>query len=95
MLPVTVFAMDKKIKEVDIRVNVNEKFEIIGPSYKKVRFSEIGDKVVNFRLKVKEKLGLGTVDVNCTSGMDKASHQVELDVRMPNPEITKVYFFNY
>ena len=89
-LPVTVFAMKDNIKEVTVKVQVNDKFDVVGSSIKKITFNELGDQVVNFRLKVKDKLGIGTVKVRCTSGKEIASHEVELDVRMPNPEITKV-----
>lgn len=89
-LPVTVFAMKDNIKEVTIKVDVNDKFDILGSSTKRVTFNEMGDQVINFRLKVKDELGIGTVKVKCTSGKETASHEVELDVRMPNPEITKV-----
>jgi len=89
-LPVTVFAMKNNIKDVTVEVQVNDKFDVIGLSTKKITFSELGDQVLNFRLKVKDKLGIGTVKVRCTSGKESASHEVELDIRMPNPEITKI-----
>ena len=89
-LPVTVFAMKNNIKEVKVKVKVNDKFDIIGPSTKTITFNDLGDQVVNFRLKIKDKLGLGSVKVSCISGKETAYHDTELNVRMPNPEITKV-----
>ena len=89
-LPVTVFAMDDDIKKVTVKIEVNNKFEIIGTYTKQITFEKIGDKVVNFKLKVKDKLGLGSVSVTCNSGKENANSKVELEIRMPNPEITKV-----
>ena len=55
-----------------------------------IKFENIGDKIVNFKLKVKDKLGIGTVKIICESGNEKATYDVELAIRMPNPIITKV-----
>ncbi|UII21103.1 alpha-2-macroglobulin family protein [Fulvivirga ligni] len=89
-LPVTVFAMEKSVKNVKVQVKANDMLEIVGPSSKNVTFSDIGDQVVYFDIKVKSKLGIGKVEVNATSGGEKAHDNIELDVRNPNPPLTAV-----
>ena len=89
-VPVSIFAMKENIKEVKVSIQVNDELEIIGNPSKLIKFENIGDKIVNFKLKVKDKLGIGTVKIICESGNEKASYDVELAIRMPNPIITKI-----
>ncbi len=39
---------------------------------------------------MKEKTGIGKVDVFAASGHEKAQYNIELDIRTPNPLLTKV-----
>ena len=89
-LPVTVFAMDKKVKDVKLEVKVNELFNVQGERVKKVHFDRTGDKLVGFDLKVAEGTGIGKVTVVATGGGEKASYDIELDVRNPNPPETEI-----
>lgn len=90
MLPVTVFAMDKKVKDVSVSVSCNDLLSPIGDSKQSVKFDAVGDKVVRFNLKVAKRLGIARVKVEVKSGRETASHEIELDVRNPNPPITLV-----
>ncbi|HLG02225.1 MAG TPA: MG2 domain-containing protein, partial [Bacteroidia bacterium] len=90
-LPVDVFAMEKKIKNVSVTVTTNGLFTVEGGSTKTTTFKDIGDNIVVFRLKVADAIGLGKVKVVATSGSEKAIQEIELDVRPPNPEITDSY----
>ena len=89
-VPVAIFAMKENIKEVKVSIQVNDKFDIIGKPSQLIKFETIGDKIVTFKLKVKDKLGIGTVKIICESGKEKATYDVELAIRMPNPILTKV-----
>ncbi len=89
-LPVNVFAMDKKVKEVNVRVEPNDLFSMTQSSSQTVRFSEPGDEVVNFSLRVKDKVGVGNVKVTVSGGGYSATHQVELNVRNANPPVTQI-----
>ena len=89
-IPVTIFAMKESINQVKVSIQVNNSFDIIGNSSQLIKFENIGNKIVNFRLKVKDKLGIGTVKIICESGSEKATYDVELAIRMPNPLLTKV-----
>ncbi len=89
-IPVTVFAMDKAVKDVEVSIKTNNLMEVTSQSTKNVHFSQIGDQVVKFNVSVKELLGIGTIKVIAKSGKHVAEYDVELDVRTPNPRITKV-----
>jgi len=89
-LPVTVFAMDSKIKNVSVEIQTNKFFEVNGSAKKSISFEQEGDQVVNFDLSVNEMTGIGKVKIIATSGKEKAEYDVEMDIRLPNPRITKV-----
>jgi len=82
--------MKENTREVKVNIQANDKFDIIGKQSQLIKFEDIGDKIVNFKLKVKDKLGIGTVKIICESGKEKATYDVELAIRMPNPILTKV-----
>jgi len=90
VLPVTVFAMDKKVKTVTVKVELNDLLQPVGEMQKTINFAEIGDQVVKFNLKVASKLGIGKVKITATSGNNMATHETELNVRNPNPPMTLV-----
>jgi uncharacterized protein YfaS (alpha-2-macroglobulin family) len=84
-LPVTVFAMDDKIKNVTVEVKSNKFMSVEGSKSKKITFSEVGDQVINFDMKVAQRMGVGKVTVVVKSGKHSAEYDIELDVRHPNP----------
>jgi uncharacterized protein YfaS (alpha-2-macroglobulin family) len=89
-LPVTLFAMESSIKNVTLQVKTNNGFRIIGPAKQNVSFERPDEKVVYFDLEVNDLIGLGKVTVTATSGKEKASYDVELDIMNPNP-VTQNY----
>ncbi len=89
-LPVTVFAMDDKVKNVTVTVKPNEFLNLVGGKSKTLTFSEQGDETINFDISVAEKLGVGKVTIIAKSGKHTASYDIELDVRNPNPPIVTV-----
>ncbi|MBX7053030.1 MAG: hypothetical protein K1X54_13410 [Flavobacteriales bacterium] len=89
-LPVTVFAMDQNIHDVNVKVEANEYYTLLEGSSKSLHFDEPGDDVVNFPMKVNEKIGVGKVKVTVSSGSHKSTYEVEMNIRNPNPVITNV-----
>ncbi|HEY4799559.1 MAG TPA: alpha-2-macroglobulin family protein, partial [Bacteroidia bacterium] len=89
-LPVTVFAMEKNVKNVNVEVQTNEFFSPLEGLKKNIFFKEVGDEVINFPFKVNPKLGIGKVKVMAMCGGEKATYDIEIDVRNPNPKITDV-----
>jgi uncharacterized protein YfaS (alpha-2-macroglobulin family) len=87
-LPVTVFSMDPKVKNVTVEVKTNDLFTIQGPGSRKITFDSEGDQLVDFTLKVARRIGAGQVEVIARSGNQRATDLIDLQVRMPNPRIT-------
>ncbi|HTL81452.1 MAG TPA: MG2 domain-containing protein [Bacteroidia bacterium] len=87
-LPVDVFAMEKNIKKASITVTVNNLFTLTDGGTKTTTFTEVGDNIVDFKLKVADAVGVGTVKIVATSGTERAEYSMELDVRNPNPLAT-------
>lgn len=89
-VPVTVFAMDPKVKNVTVSISSSSLFEFIGESSKVVSFSKPGDQTIEFKMKVKSQIGEGRIVVNAMAGEHKATSETDLQVRLPNPPITNV-----
>ncbi len=88
ILPVTVFAMDKNIKEVQVQIKTNDFFMPGEVRVKKLSFPQQGDQITYFDLKTASKLGIARVKVIATSGKLVSEYDVEMDVRASNPPIT-------
>lgn len=89
-LPVTVFAMDPKVKDVTVRIEPNELLEPEGPTTQSIRFAATGDQVVRFRVKVKDAVGVAKLKVSVSGAGESASEKIELQVRQPNLPATEV-----
>jgi uncharacterized protein YfaS (alpha-2-macroglobulin family) len=89
-LPVTVFAMDKSIKNVKVELIVNEMFTITGGNTRQLSFSSIGDQLVAFDLTVAQAVGIGKVKILVTGNNQKAEYMIEIGVRNPNLPVTDV-----
>lgn len=86
--PVTVFAMERNIKDVTVKIKLNDLLMLQDEKSKSVSFDQVGDKVVTFSLKAALRIGLAKVNVTAFSGNESATYDIELDVRPSNPEIT-------
>lgn len=89
-LPVTVFAMEKNIKNVDVRIRTNGLLKVKGQASKSMKFNSIGDQIAPFELETVDGLGVASVDIEVRSGNEVATQHIELDVRNPNPYETRV-----
>ena len=89
-LPVTVFAMDPKIKDVKIRIEPNEFLIAKDGLKKRIAFDKPGEQVIDFDLRVASKLGIAKVKVFAECGNVKTTYDIELDVRNPNPRVVNV-----
>ncbi len=89
-LPISVFAMETNIKNVNIKVNTNDFLSVTGKNTKTMTFKEVGDQLIEFELDVNQKLGVAKVEIIATSGSEKASFEIEIDVRNPNPAISEI-----
>jgi len=91
-IPVTVFAMEEGIDNVQVKVETNNLLNPL-PELKTtqtIHFEKTGDKVINFKYEVPKKLGVAKVKITAVSGSERAVSETELQVRSPNPRETEV-----
>lgn len=86
-LPVTVFAMDTKVRNVEVSVQASDIFSG-GSLTQNIVFSEPGDQTIFFELKTASRTGIGNVKVLAKSGSESAAHDIEIGIRNPNTERT-------
>lgn len=90
-LPVEVFAMEKSVNSATI--SVREKSGLVsigGAGQNSLAFSEPGQKLTYFDLKVGEKTGVAKFSISATGGGETATSDIEIEVRNPHPIITRV-----
>jgi alpha-2-macroglobulin len=89
-IPVTVFAMEKGIKNVTISLEANPFIAVDSLASQTVVFDEPGEKLVNFNVRVQPNTGIGKVKILASSGAEKTEYEVEVDIRNPNPPVTSI-----
>ena len=82
-LPVAVFALEEKVKDVTVEVKTSGPLAVAGEARKRVSFSEVGDTLVTFQLKTAAETGVAAISLAASGGGEKAGQDIELDVRMP------------
>jgi alpha-2-macroglobulin len=92
-LPVNVFALEKNISQVKVEVSTNNLLKINGSAMQTLQFSNPGDEVLDFQLKVAQATGIGKIKVVATSGGETSVTEIEIEVRSPNPQFTDVMQF--
>ena len=90
-IPVTVFATENRVKKVNITLNVDSHFKIIGPKSQEVAFDAIGEKVIYFKAIVNPALGIAQVKVEASGANMTVDQSIEIDVRNPNPQSSISY----
>ena len=91
-LPVSIFAMDKKVKNVDVQIaETTGLVSVSGGATKQLNFAQPGEDMVFFDLKVGEKTGIAKFKISAAGAGEKATQDIEIDVRNPNPYVTNVY----
>lgn len=88
-LPVNLFVTKANIKFVDVKVTCNKNVEIIGKNIQQVPFETVGDKIVSFRVKVKNNIGVAKFQIEAKSGEEKAHYEFQTEIRIPNPPTIK------
>ncbi|WP_310558859.1 MG2 domain-containing protein [Flavobacterium sp.] len=84
-IPVTVFAMEKNIKNVTVQIKTNNGLKVIGSATQKLSFAQPDEKMAYFNLAVGSVTGIGKVQIIATSGAAKSVYDVEIDMTNPNP----------
>ncbi len=84
-LPVTVFAMEQKVKNAAISVKVSDALKPVSGVTKNISFSQPGEQIVNFEFEVLPAKTLQTIEVVASGSGETARYKVEIDVENPNP----------
>ncbi|MGC4022878.1 MAG: alpha-2-macroglobulin family protein [Cyclobacteriaceae bacterium] len=88
-LPITLFANEKNIRSANINIKVSGPVSLPSGNSKSVNFTD-RDLTTDFELVVKGATGVAKVEVTATSGNYKATDVIEIEVRNPNPPVSKV-----
>ncbi len=89
-LPITLFAQDKKIGQVTVQVKAVGPVDIAGSTSKTVVMPASGDLTVDFDLDVRSATGVAKINVFASGGSHQASDEIEIEIRNPNPPVTRV-----
>ncbi|MFZ4543735.1 MAG: alpha-2-macroglobulin family protein [Saprospiraceae bacterium] len=90
-LPVDIFAMENKVKNVKVSVvESSGLIGIIGNSSQNLSFDKPGEKMSAFEIKVNEVEGVAKFKIIAEGGGEKAEQEIEIEVRNPNPYITNI-----
>ncbi len=90
-LPVNVFAMENKVKNVEVKVEeVTGLINFESAQTKSISFSGPGDQIVEFDLSVKERVGVARFKITASGNGEQASQDIEILIRNPNPYATDV-----
>ena len=88
-LPVTVFAMENKVKNVNISLKLSDGITVVGEQAKDLTFAKPDEQMTYFELDVSKANGINTVEVIASGNGEKSTYKVELDVVNPNPITSK------
>ncbi|WP_369441081.1 alpha-2-macroglobulin family protein [Algibacter lectus] len=88
-LPVTVFAMEPKVKNVSISLKLSNGISVVGEQKKVLTFAKPDEQMAYFQLDVSKAKGINTVEVIATGNGEKSTYKVEFDVVNPNPITSK------
>jgi len=89
-LPVNVFVMKDNIKSVQVEIKTNKLLKVEGSNKKTISFAKKGEEIVEFDINSLTSEGIATVEIIATSGNNKSTYEIELDVRNPNPLVNNV-----
>ncbi len=88
-LPITIFSMEKNIRDVKVEIKVSGPVSLSGDAVRTVTMDK-EDLTTDFDLTVKSQTGIAKIEVTATSGNFKATDVIEIEIRNPNPPVTKV-----
>jgi len=88
-LPVTVFAMEDKVKSVQISLKLSDGISVVGEKTKTLSFAKPDEQMSYFELDVSQAKGFNTIEVIASGNGEKATYKVEIDVINPNPISSK------
>ncbi|TYB78631.1 alpha-2-macroglobulin family protein [Bizionia myxarmorum] len=88
-LPVTVFAMESKVKNVEISLKLSKGISVVGEKTQTLSFAKPDEQMLYFELDVSQAKGFNTIEVIASGNGEKSTYKVEIDVINPNPISSK------
>ncbi|WP_431133995.1 alpha-2-macroglobulin family protein [Psychroserpens mesophilus] len=88
-LPVTVFAMEPNVKNVNLSLKLSDGISVVGNATQQLSFAKPDEQMAYFELDVSKAKGVNTVEVIATGNGETSTYKVELDVVNPNPITSK------
>ncbi len=92
-LPVNVFAMTNEVKNVSIRLEEISGLAQVQESRRQLNFQRPGDDIAFFPVRVGEQVGVAKFTIVAEGNGQRATQEIEIDVRNPNPVQTLVERF--
>lgn len=89
-VPVSVFAMNKKLKNVTVGIKVSGNLNISGSHDTVCTFEKSGENDVTFSVGVGKFIGASTIIVNAVSGQYRTADTTTLPITAPNPYFIRV-----
>ncbi|MDR2979524.1 MAG: alpha-2-macroglobulin [Bacteroidales bacterium] len=89
-LPVNIFAMEKEVKNVTVKVQTTGKVKVDGEASQTIAFAQPGDQIVNFMLTSTMLTGMEKITVTATGNGQTATETIEIEVRNPNPPVVNL-----
>ncbi len=89
-IPVTVFAMENKVKNVSVTLKPNKGFRVLGKTQKNLSFPQPDEKMTYFDIEVLDGATITDIEVLASGGGEKASYKVPINIINPNPMTTEV-----
>lgn len=87
-LPVNIFAMDAKIKDVKLTMTSTGAISTPNDATASLKFTGVGEKMHTFRLKVGDKVGMAHLEVTATGAGETSKYSIDIEVRNPNPMVS-------
>ena len=89
-LPVTLFAMENTIKNVNVSLKLSDGISVVGNKTRNLSFAKPDEQMAYFELDVSKAKGINTIEVIASGHGETASYEVEIDVENPNPYTSQV-----
>ncbi|MFZ1425052.1 MAG: MG2 domain-containing protein [Saprospiraceae bacterium] len=84
LIPVTVFASDERVKNVQVTLDVKGKIQLTDPPVQNISFKQLGDQTVFFRVRGDGGIGNASITASAKSGSFNASNTIHFYVDNPN-----------
>jgi uncharacterized protein YfaS (alpha-2-macroglobulin family) len=84
-IPVTIFVMDKQLKNIEVSVLNHDQLQLIGDEKQQLQVTETGEYMVYFDFKAGTDLASQKIKIQAKSGKEIAYNEVEIDIINPNP----------